>query len=244
MSKTRASVPCARRCEGKPEIAAEQAAAIVAKLREQGDEGFAVDAPRAILAGRALEEIVRAIAENRRALLPLRDRFPALGRVVKDPWCTERVQPDPRAFVAQLPKRKRASVRVDPDLEVSVETDGAIGRGELMDDALRFAYRRQPVARVTGPREKLMLLGELLGERPKLMPADLLGEELPRDVDAFRSDVEVATAEANALIAAGRVLVEAAERLVCALYAVPRELEEEVVAHAVARAAAATARAE
>lgn len=230
--------------KGEAKAAAKQADAIAADLREQGDEGLAVDAPEAVLATRALEEIVRAIAENRRALLPLRDRFPTLGRVVKDPWNTERVLPEPRAFVAELPKKKRASVRVDPQLDVSVETDGAIGHGELTDDALVFAYRRHPVATVAGPREKLMLLGELLGGRRKLMPADLLGEELPRDVDAFRSGVEAATAEANALIADGRILVEAAERLVCALYAVPRELEEEVVAHAVSRAGAATAHAE
>lgn len=230
--------------KGEAKAAAKQADAIAADLREQGDEGLAADAPRAVLAGRALEEIVRAIAENRRALLPLRDRFPALGRVVKDPWCTERVQPDPRAFVARLPKKKRASVRVDPDLKVSVETDGAIGRGELVDGALIFAHRRQPVARVTGPREKLMLLGELLGERRKLMPADLRAEELPRDIDSFRTEVEAVTGDATALLVAGRVLVEAAERLVCALYAVPAELEEDVIAHAVARADKASARSE
>jgi len=37
--------------------------------------------------------------------------------------------------------------------------------------------------------------------------------------------------------ASGFDVVEAAERLVCALYAVPPELTDEVVAHAVARAA-------
>jgi hypothetical protein len=131
---------------------------------------------------------------------------------------------------------------VDPELTVSIETDGAVGHGELTEDALVFVYRRRPVARVEGPREKLLLLSELLDGRQKLMPGDLLGEELPREIASFLSEVEAATAEANARIADGRTLVEAAERLVCALYAVPADLEEEVVEHAITRADAASAR--
>jgi hypothetical protein len=75
-----------------------------------------------------------------------------------------------------------------------------------------------------------------LADARKLMPSDLLATEAPRDVDAFREGVEGAQAKVAGLLAEGRVLVEAAERLVCALYAVPRDLEDEVVAHAVARA--------
>jgi hypothetical protein len=219
------------------EGAAGSAALIAADLREAGDTGLASDAPQAVEAGRALEAVVRALADNRRALLPYRDRFPQLTRVVKDPWSTEAVDPVPDAFVAAMPVRKRASVRVDPELTCSIDTDGALGRGTLDGDALVFTYRRQPVARVEGPRGKLMLLGELVALAAKrTMPEELLATEVPRDIEDFQAAVEGAAAEVKSLIASGRVLVEAAERLVCALYAIPADLEEEVVAHAAARA--------
>ncbi|HEY8866265.1 MAG TPA: hypothetical protein VIM22_04975 [Solirubrobacteraceae bacterium] len=38
------------------------------------------------------------------------------------------------------------------------------------------------------------------------------------------------------LLQDGRLLVEAAERLVCRLYSMPRELEDEILAHATGRA--------
>jgi hypothetical protein len=215
-----------------------------AALRARGDEGLAADAPEAVEAGQALEAVVRAIADNRRALLPFRDRFPDLARVVKDPWSVDAGGPAVDAFVAALPKKLRASVRVDPDLTHSTDTDGVIGHGALEDDSLVFTYRRHPVARVDGPRAKLMLLGELLAERGRLMPADLASTELPRDVGAFRAEVEETRAHVARQLRDGRTLVEAAERLVCALYAVPPELEEDVVAHAVRRAEAAQARSE
>jgi hypothetical protein len=41
---------------------------------------------------------------------------------------------------------------------------------------------------------------------------------------------------ASSFLEEGRVLVEVAERLVRALYAIPEDLTDEVVAHAVARA--------
>jgi hypothetical protein len=63
-----------------------------------------------------------------------------------------------------------------------------------------------------------------------------LGIELPRDIAAFKEEIVATATEVRQLLDAGRQLVEAAERLVCALYAVPKELEDEVVAHAVARA--------
>lgn len=86
-----------------------------------------------------------------------------------------------------------------------------------------------------------MLLGELVGDDHRLTPDRLAAVEVPKDVGAFRDSVEAAEGEVAALLADGRVLVEAAERLVCALYAIPGELEDEVVAHAVARAEAAAA---
>jgi hypothetical protein len=223
---------------------AKEAAAVAAKigsdLRASGDAGLTADAPEAVEAARALEAIVRAIADNRRALLPLRKRFPALSRIVKDPWSPENAAPDVGEFVAALPKKKRTSVRVDPELTCSIETDGVLGHVSL-DDSLVFTYRRHPVARVDGPRAKLMLLGEEVGDRHRLTPDDLLAIEIPKDVGAFRAEVEAAAAEVGELLEGGRVLVEAAERLVCALYAVPSDLEDEVVAHAVARAKAAAA---
>lgn len=219
-------------------MASKLAGEIGSRLRAKGDEGFAADAPEAVEAARALEAIVRAIADNRRALLPLRKRFPELSRIVKDPWSSESATADVGEFVAALPKKERISVRVDPELTCSIETDGVLGHVNL-DDSLVFTYRRHPVARVDGPRAKLMLLGEEVGDRHRLTPDDLLAIEVPKDVGAFRVEVEAATAEVGELLERGRVLVEAAERLVCALYAAPSDLEDEVVAHAVARAKAA-----
>jgi hypothetical protein len=161
-----------------------------------------------------------------------------LTRVVKDPWSTEEVDPTVDAFVAALPKKDRASVRVDPELSNSIDTDGVLGRYSFEEDALVFRYRREVVARVAGPREKLMVLAELIGDERRLMPADLLAIEVPRSVDAFHAAVDDAKAEVEELLVAGRILVEAAERLVCALYAVPLDLEEEVVSHALGRAEA------
>lgn len=212
------------------------AEALGEQLREAGDAALTADAAEAVEAGQALEALVEAIADNRRALLPFRDRFPALRRVVKDPWSTEVVDPLADAFVAALPKKRRASVRVDPDLDVEIETDGALGSPAMEEGALVFRYRRQRVAGITGPAMKLVLLTELCGALDRPMPADLLKVELPRDVDLYKEEVASASNEVRVLLEEGRRLVEAAERLVCALYAVPKDLEDEVVAHAVARA--------
>ena len=219
---------------GAVEIAAE----IEGGLRKSKDDGLAADAPEAVEGAKALEAIVRAIADNRRALLPLRKRFPALGRVIKDPWSTEPVGPEVAEFVAALPKKKRASVRVDPDISCSIDTDGTLGKVAPDSDRLVFSYRRRPVAQVDGPAEKLMLLAELLADTANLQPADLLAAEVPRDIEAFRAEVESAGGEVGRLLGDGRVLVEGAERLVCALYAIPLDLTDEVVAHAIARAVA------
>lgn len=217
---------------------------IGADLRAAGDEGLAADAPEAVEAARALEAVVRAIADNRRALLPMRDRFPRLTRVIKDPWSTEKVDPVVAPFVAALPVKQRASVRVDPELEHSIDTDGVLGQCGFEEDSLVFRYRRQIAARVDGPEEKLMLLAALLEDTAKLMPADLIEAEVPRSIETFKALVEKAQAEIEGRLVEGRALVEAAERLVCALYAVPADLEDEVVAHAVARANASSAASE
>jgi hypothetical protein len=88
-----------------------------------------------------------------------------------------------------------------------------------------------------------MLLGELLAEKSKLMPTDLLKAEVPLDVEEFKQAIDEAQKDACDLVAQGRILVEAAERLVCALYGLPSELEDEVVEHAMARAKATAANA-
>ncbi len=223
--------------KGDADGAAALSGEIAGDLRAAGDAGLSADAAAAVEAGRALGAVVRAIADNRRALLPFRDRFPALERVVKDPWSTEVVDPAADAFVAAFAKKRRASVRVDPELSCAIDTDGVLGRSALEGDSLVFRYRKKEVARVEGPREKLVLLGQLVSADGRITPAELLATEAPRDMGEFRSTVDAASAEVKSLIAAGRGLVEAAERLVCALYGIPAELEDEVIAHAVARAA-------
>ncbi len=225
----------------KLDLAVPTAASIAEELRNAGDAGLAADSAEAIAAGQALEAVVEAIADNRRALLPFRDRFPALGRVIKDPWSTEVVDPHPEAFVAAFPKQERVSVRVAADLTADFQTDGILGKGSMEETNLVFRYRRHAVASVEGPLEKLLLLAQLCQGLNRPVPADLLKVELPRDVEQYKSAVERAEAEVGSLLDEGRQLVEAAERLVCALYAVPKELEDEVVAHAIARANAVPA---
>jgi hypothetical protein len=117
--------------DAKVDVAVTVAGAIAEELRAAGEKGSRDDAPEAVQAGQALEVLVEAIADNRRALLPFRERFPALGRVIKDPWSAEIVDPDVRAFVNALPKKKRASVRVDPELHISLDTDGMLGGAQM-----------------------------------------------------------------------------------------------------------------
>src|SRR5205823_3272299 len=71
-----------------------------------------------------LEKVVRALADNRRALLPLRAAAPALGATVKDPWRTALPQVDPVALISALPASEQVSLRLDPELERRTETDG------------------------------------------------------------------------------------------------------------------------
>ena len=221
--------------KGGLEAAADHASVLTNKVRSAAEAGLTVDTPEAIEAARALELVVEAIADNRRALLSYRDRFPELSRVIKDPWSREVVDPAAREFVAALPKKRRASVRVDPDLEAVVHSDGILKAGVEGGKAV-FRYRRQVVAEVDGPADKLVLLVEMVAGETRTTPKDLLALELPREVASFKAEVETASADVARLLGEGNVLVEAAERLVCALYGVPAELEDEVVAHAVARA--------
>jgi hypothetical protein len=57
--------------------------------------------------------LVRAIADNRKALLPHRAAFRGLDRVVKDPWKSRPVELDRRALLGGLPPGETVSVRLD-----------------------------------------------------------------------------------------------------------------------------------
>jgi hypothetical protein len=180
-----------------------------------------------------VEELVRAIAANRRALLPHRSLFPELGRVVKDPWKTRPVAVDTRALLDELPAGQTISVRLDPSLTLSVESRPLGKPRRRNPTTLELVRAKAVTATLAGPMERLDLVEELLGGKA---PDDLPGLLLPRDPERFEQLAAGRTAEVQALLDEGRRLVEEVERLVCALYEVPDDLTEEVVAHAVRRA--------
>ena len=177
---------------------------------------------------------VREIAANRLALLPHRTLVHDLGRIVKDPWRTGPVVIDLTALLAGLPPAETVSVRLDPSMTSSF--DGP--RGRIQRPAateLALLNGKRVVGRIEGPAERLDLLQALLPERADASVASLL---LPKDLEAFeRLQTETRT-EVQALLDDGRRLVEEVERLVCSLYDVQDHLTDEIVAHAVARAAA------
>lgn len=177
-------------------------------------------------------ERVRAIAANRRALLPLRPLIADLGRTIKDPWRTGPVVADRHAIVASLPPKQLVSVRTDSSLTADV-VEVPMGSPKRFDEeTLAFRRGRIETGRVTGPRERLDLLKELVGARAD----DVSDVLLPRDVDALAAAEADAVGRATALLEEGRQLVEEVERLVCGLYDVPSDLTEAVVEHALARA--------
>ena len=142
-------------------------------------------------AAAAIEHLVRAIAANRRALLPLRSVAPELRRAVKNPWRTHGVEVDRAAVLAELPASAARSVRLDPKLAVSIATDGVLGRAQLEEGALVFTHARRPTARVEGPQDRLALLAEVLGTG-RLMPDDLLSARMPASLGAFGEEIAVA----------------------------------------------------
>nr|HMS73584.1 hypothetical protein [Baekduia sp.] len=177
-----------------------------------------------------------AIAANRRALLPLRPLAPELTRAVKNPWRTHGVDVDPRGVLASLPASEVRSVRIDPAVTLSIETDGVLGKPKLDGDTLRFTHSRKNTATVEGPYDRLVFLERTLPTDQRLMPDDLRSAVLPIDLDAFAEALAVRQDGIDELLAAGRAYVEAAERLVCALYGVSDALTERVIESAVARA--------
>ena len=186
-------------------------------------------------AAAAIDHLVRAIAANRRALLPLRSVAPELRRAVKNPWRTHGVEVDRAAVLAEMPATAVRSVRLDPELAVNTTTDGVLGHPHLEDGALVFTHSRQVTARVDGPHGRLALMQDLLSAG-RLMPDDLLSARLPVSLDAFGEEIVRRQGEVDDLLAIGRELVEVVERLVCALYGVPDALTDLVVESAVTRA--------
>lgn len=188
------------------------------------------------LAARAVEALVRAIAANRRELLPLRPLAPELERTIKDPWRAEAVSIDEAALIASMPASELRSVRLDPGLSVTLETDDVLGRHRLEEEGIVFRRARRVTATVEGEPDRLALLSTLVGDDRRLPPDDLGSVLLPVDLDAFADRLAGRESEIAALLDRGRALVELVERIVCRLYRVPRELEDEIVASAVARA--------
>ena len=186
-------------------------------------------------AAAAIGCLVRAVAANRRALLPLRSVAPELRRAVKNPWRTHGVEVDRAAVLAELPATAVRSVRLDPELAVSIATDGVLGRPHLDDGALVFTHSRRVTARVEGPHDRVALLRDLL-DAGRMMPDDLLSVRMPTSLGAFSEEIARRQGEIDDLLAVGRELVEVVERFVCALYGVPDALTDLVVESAVTRA--------
>lgn len=179
-----------------------------------------------------IADIVRQIAANRRALLPHRALVVDLARTVKDPWRSGSAVVDESALISALPPVETVTVRRDATLSMTGTLAGkAIRRSPIL---VVFRRGRHDVGQLAGPAERLDLLERLLAGKSIRDAATLL---LPKDVDALALHRIELEAEVAALLVEGRSLVEKVERLVCALYDVPVELTDAVVAHADARAA-------
>ncbi|MGI8440560.1 MAG: HsdM family class I SAM-dependent methyltransferase [Thermoleophilaceae bacterium] len=185
----------------------------------------------------ALERLVREVAANRTALLPHRDVVPELSAAVKDPWRTGPLSVDARRLVTSIASVETVSVRLDSSLRVEMGTDGTLGSFRWEGSDLVFRRSRQVTARVTGAPERLRQVEMAVGGNKRLLPDDLLRLPLPRDAEVFASTVAAREAEVHGLMDHGRLLVEAAERIVCRLYRVPPDLEDAVIDHAHRRAA-------
>jgi hypothetical protein len=177
-------------------------------------------------------ERVREIAANRRALLPHRPVVRRLGATIKDPWRAGPVEIDRSALVGELPKRELVSVRIA--LEVHGSPAGRSSRSA--PGTLAFRRGREETGRVEGEPTLLDLLESMLAGKAHDDPASLL---LPKSLALLEDTAARRVSEVERLLDEGRRLVEEVERLVCALYDVPDDLAEAVVAHAHERAARA-----
>lgn len=211
-----------------------------------GTAGTRLEACDALLAERhdpevlaaALEVVVRAMAENRTAVLPHRAVAPELRATVKDPWSTLAPSLDETALIAELPAAATVSVRIDPALHLTISGDGRLGRAETDAGTLRYRHGRNVTATVTGPADRLALLARVTAGMRGSLAEDLAHVLLPKDLSALVTSMTARAAEIDRLLEEGRQLVERAERIVCRLYDVSPDVEDEVVASAVARAGA------
>lgn len=101
----------------------------------------------------------------------------------------------------------------------------------------RLVFRRGRIetGSVEGAAARLDLLEEVVAGRAI---DDVRTPELPKDDAALAAREQMVASEVTTLLAEGRRLVEQVERLVCDLYAVPADLTDAVVEHAVERARA------
>jgi hypothetical protein len=183
---------------------------------------------------RAIEQLVRAVAANRRELLPLRQLAPELRRIVKNPWRTHGAIVNRAAVAARIPAADTVSVRLDPALKVEVRSDGPIGRPLLEEGRLTFRHARTVTATVEGPAARLSVVAGAL--RPSAAAPDLKAVLVPKDIELLEEARAAAQSAIDRGLARGRVLVESIERLVCALYGVDQRLTDLVVTSAETRA--------
>lgn len=182
----------------------------------------------------AIEDLVRAVAGNRTAILPLRDIAPELRRAVKNPWRTHGVRVERAAVLSVMPPAAVRSVRLDPQLDVKIDTDGVLGRAAVVDGTLVFTHGRKQTAAVAGPADRIGLLAYVIGTR-RLTPDDLRVVPVPRNLAELEVEVARRQSHIDELLSAGRTLVETIERLVCRLYGLPDALTDLVVESAVTR---------
>ena len=186
-----------------------------------------------------IAELVRAIAANRRALLPHRAVVPELDRIVKDPWRTGPVEIDEPALVCELPATEVVSVRLHPLIDMDFADPAAVRVQRAGAGVLELRRGRRVVGTLSGNEAAVEFVEHLLAGRADERLPELL---VPKDLDAFGRRVAERARGVEALLAEGRDLVERVERLVCAVYDVPDDLTEQVVAHAVRRASYAASR--
>lgn len=140
---------------------------------------------------------------------------------------------DERALVAELPANQKVSIRLDARLDLALRERVRARVVRAEPTRLRLERGKREIGRVSGDAETLDLLEHVLSGSAD---GDVGETLLPSDLAAFRTLADERRRAVVDLLADGRRLVEEVERLVCALYDVPDELTEAVIAHAVSRA--------
>jgi hypothetical protein len=176
---------------------------------------------------------VRAIASNREALLRHRAAVRDFEQIIKDPWRTGPVEILDAALLLELPAAESVSLRLEVDLRTEISEPGRSRVVRSAPNELELRSGRRVRGRIVGTVERIEFLEMALGGKADDNVLDTL---LPKDIAAFRQRAERRRGEVRALLSEGRDLVERVERLVCAIYDVPDDLTEQVVAHAVRRA--------